>query len=72
MDQNVQIQSGPDMGAGGCFAIGGVVPGGTDAQMQACRSGARNASGDWLRDSGDGHEYILPAAERARLGCTTN
>ncbi len=31
----------------------------------ACMCGART-------DGGDGYTYLLPAAERTRLGCTTN
>ncbi len=61
------------LGATGCFAIGGVRLGGGTGAVQACQCGARNSSGQWARtDSADGYEYILPAARRTELGCTTN
>jgi len=54
--------------AGGCFAFGG-----TPAQVRACLCGARNASGRWApNDDDDGYEWQISAAERTRLGCTTN
>ncbi len=61
------------LGATGCFAIGGVRLGGGENAVRACQCGARNSSGQWARtDSADGYEYILPAARRTALGCTTN
>ena len=61
------------LGATGCFAIGGVRLGGGVNAVRACQCGARNSSGQWARtDSADGYEYILPAARRTELGCTTN
>ncbi len=61
------------LGASGCFAIGGVRWGGGNAAIQACLCGARNGAGKWARtNAGDGYNYILKAAERTRLGCTTN
>ena len=61
------------LGATGCFAIGGVRQGGGMNAIRACQCGARNSSGQWARtDSADGYEYILPAARRTDLGCTTN
>ncbi len=61
------------LGATGCFAIGGVHLGGGMGAVRACQCGARNSSGRWARtDSAEGYEYILPAARRTELGCTTN
>ena len=61
------------LGATGCFAIGGVRLGGGMNAVRACQCGARNSSGQWARtDSADGYEYMLPAARRTELGCTTN
>jgi len=61
-------------GTNGRFAIGGVRWGGGDTAVSACLCGARHAtSGKWARTDADtGYKYILSAAERTRLGCTTN
>ena len=42
-------------------------------QILACFCGARNSSGSWARtDAEDGYEYMMDAAWRNRVGCTTN
>ncbi len=42
-------------------------------QILACFCGARNSSGQWAwTDSEDGYEYMMDAAWRNRVGCTTN
>ncbi len=42
-------------------------------QIRACFCGARNSSGSWARtDAEDGYEYMLDAAWRQNVGCTTN
>jgi len=56
------------MFASGCFAAGL-----TRAQASACLCGARHADGRWARTDADaGFEWQISAAERTRLGCTTN
>jgi len=71
-----------EVGATGCFAIGGVKLGGGDAAIRACFCGARNRSGKWSRtgtvepgtnlNDDTTYKWMLPAAERTRRGCTTN
>ncbi len=52
----------------GCFAFSR-----DRNQIRACLCGARNASGQWeWTDSEDGYEYIMDAAWRTSVGCTTN
>ena len=41
-------------------------------QILACFCGARNSSGQWRWNDGDGYEYMMDAAWRNRVGCTTN
>jgi len=53
--------------ASGCFAFGG-----NQEQVKACLCGARNLSGQWRETNGDGFNWQISAAERTRLGCSTN
>ena len=42
-------------------------------QILACFCGARNSSGQWAwTDAEDGYEYMMEAAWRTRVGCSTN
>ncbi len=42
-------------------------------QILACFCGARNSSGQWAwTDAEDGYEYMMDAAWRTRVGCSTN
>ena len=42
-------------------------------QILACFCGARNSSGNWARtDAEEGYEYMMDAAWRQSVGCTTN
>ncbi len=57
-----------DSWSSGCYAFSKDVN-----QILACFCGARNSSGSWARtDAEDGYEYMMDAAWRNRVGCTTN
>jgi len=71
-----------ELGATGCFAIGGVRLGGGDTAIQACFCGARNRLGQWARTGtvepgtnltdDNTYKWMLTSAERTRRGCTSN
>ncbi len=57
-----------DSWSSGCYAFSK-----DPNQIRACFCGARNSSGSWARtDAEDGYEYMLDAAWRQNVGCTTN
>ncbi len=61
--------AGPgDSFSSGCYAFSK-----DPNQIRACFCGARNSSGSWARtDAEDGYEYMMDAAWRQNVGCTTN
>ncbi len=61
--------AGPgDSWSSGCYAFSK-----DPNQIRACFCGARNASGSWARtDAEDGYKYMMDAAWRQNVGCTTN
>ena len=57
-----------DSWSSGCYAFSK-----DPNQIRACFCGARNSSGSWARtDAEDGYEYMMDAAWRQSVGCTTN
>ncbi len=57
-----------DSWSSGCYAFSK-----DPNQIRACFCGARNSSGSWARtDAEDGYEYMMDAAWRQNVGCTTN
>ncbi len=73
-DLEIPLGSGRgDAGPGDSFSSGCYAFSKDPNQIRACFCGARNSSGSWARtDAEDGYEYMLGAAWRQNVGCTTN
>ncbi len=72
-DLEIPFASGRAVGLGDSWSSGCYAFSKDRNQILACFCGARNSSGSWARtDAEDGYEYMMDAAWRTKVGCTTN